>query len=118
MKLAGFAERLAYARILVHFRLGRCITNTAIGAAVDRTQPWVTKWAKSSKPPKDFQVHEPLAAFLGVDEMWLIRGQGEPPERDLWDRWVSSRATKLVRRETEDDSAAGSSENKRRRRSR
>lgn len=92
MKLAGFAERLAFARVLMHFRRGRCVTNTEIGAAVERTQPWVTKWAKSATPPKDYEVHRPLAAYLGVEESWLIRGEGDPPDVDLWDRWIAMRA--------------------------
>ena len=94
MKLAGFGERLAYARLLVHFRSGRCLTNTEIGAAVERTQPWVTKWAKSAKPPRDYEVHAPLAAFLAVDERWLIRGEGTAPESELWERWIAARVSR------------------------
>jgi hypothetical protein len=91
VKLSGFAERLAFARLLTHFRTGRCLSNTEIGAAVGRTQPWVTKWAKSATPPRDYEVHAPLAGFLGVDERWLIRGEGDAPELELWNRWRDER---------------------------
>ena len=80
----------------MHFRTGRCVTNTEIGDAVGRTQPWVSKWAKSNNPPRDFEVHEPLATFFALDERWLIRGEGKPPEIDLWDRWISSRVGRPV----------------------
>jgi hypothetical protein len=93
----GFSDRLAYARLLVHFRTGRCVSNTEIGAAVERTQPWVTKWAKSAKPPKDFEVHAPLAAFFAVDERWLMRGEGDPPEVELWERWQAGRDATLAK---------------------
>lgn len=91
VKQPGFAERLAYARMLVHFRTGRCLSNTEIGGAVKRTQPWVTKWARSPTPPRDFEVHRPLASFLGVEEDWLIRDEGKAPESELWEKWLQER---------------------------
>jgi len=90
VKLRGFAERLAYARLLVHLRTGRCVTHTEISEAVGRTQPWVTKWARSATPPRDYEVHRPLAAFLDVDEAWLVRGEGSAPEPELWERWLAA----------------------------
>lgn len=86
-----FAERLAFARLVHHYRSGESPGNAEIGRAVERTGPWVTKWAKSSEPPTDFRVHAPLAAFLGVEERWLIRDQGDPPMVELWRRWLADR---------------------------
>lgn len=88
---ATFSERLAYARWLKHFTSGSAPGNAEIGRAVDRTGPWVTKWADSETPPPDYRVHRPLAAFLGVEEAWLIRDEGEPPRRDLWQAWIEER---------------------------
>jgi transcriptional regulator with XRE-family HTH domain len=80
----------------MHFRTGQCVGQTDIAKAADRTQPWVAKWEKSPSAPKDYTTHRPLAAYLGVDEDWLIRGEGEPPEPDLWDRWSASRAPRVA----------------------
>lgn len=86
-----FAERLAFARLVYHYRTGKSPGNADLGRAVKRTQPWATKWAASDTPPTDYRVHAPLAAFLQVDERWLIRGEGEPPMPDLWTTWRSQR---------------------------
>lgn len=75
--------------------------NAEIGEAVGRTGPWVTKWAASDTPPRDFEVHEPMARFLGVEELWLFRNSGEPPEPELWavwERFANERAAALQRR--------------------
>jgi hypothetical protein len=91
VKPSTFAERLAYARWLYHGARGEVLSNTDIATAVKRTQPWVTKWADSDTPPRDYEVHEPLATLLGVDERWLIRGEGNPPRAELWDEWSKAR---------------------------
>lgn len=86
-----FAERLAFARVLMHFRTGEAPTNADIGRAVDRTGQWVTKWAESDTPPRDYEVHAPLAKYLAVPETWLIRDDGLPPREDLWADWLAER---------------------------
>lgn len=91
MSSPDFAERLAYARLLRHFRTGEAPGNAEIGRAVGRSGPWVTKWAQLHDPPRDYTVHAPLAAFLGVEERWLIRGQGSAPDPELWNRWREMR---------------------------
>lgn len=78
--------------MLLHFTSGECPANAEIGRAVERTGPWVTKWAKSATPPRDYEVHAPLADFLGVPRDWLIEGKGDPPRLDLWTVWLQERA--------------------------
>lgn len=101
-----FAERFAYARVLRHFFGGDAPGNAEIGKAAERTGQWVTKWAESSTPPRDFEVHRPVTAYLltpvtgrdaDLDERWLFRNQGEPPYPDLWEIWVSIRRLRLTR---------------------
>jgi hypothetical protein len=41
-------------------------------------------------PPVDFRVHRPVAAFLGVEERWLFRAEGEAPEPALWAAWCAN----------------------------
>lgn len=72
----------------MHFASGECPGNAEIARAVNRTGPWLTKWAKSAKPPRDYEVHAPLAAFLGVERDWLIDGKGEAPGGALWAAWL------------------------------
>lgn len=84
--------------------------NAEIGEAVGRTGPWVTKWAASDTPPRDFEVHAPMARFLGVDELWLFRSAGDAPEPELWAVWEMfgvERAAALQRR-TQPTAATGS----------
>lgn len=91
MKQPVFSERFAYALWIAHLVRGETPTYTLIAEAVGKTQPWVTKWAKSDEPPTDYRVHEPLATFFGASIDWLIKASGEPPRPDLWDVWMEER---------------------------
>ncbi len=48
-------------------------------------------WETLAEPPTDWRVHAPLAAYLGVDERWLVRDEGEPPRPELWAAWIKER---------------------------
>lgn len=88
----SFSSRFGYARWLKHLREGQAPTHAAIGDAIGgRTGQGVAKMGKAEKPPKDWEIHTPLATFLGVDELWLIRNVGEPPEPELWKVWLRYR---------------------------
>lgn len=94
-----FAERLAYARWIRHLSSGAAATNAEIGRAVKRTGQAITGWSVREAPPPDYlnnkPLHSPLAAFLGVDERWLISGEGDPPEPELWKQWRALRTQPL-----------------------
>lgn len=87
VKQSTFAERFAYARWIAHLVRREPPTLTAIAEAVGRSQPWMTKWARSETPPPNYEFHRPLADYLEVSETWLIRGEGEPPFPRLWLTW-------------------------------
>jgi len=84
-----FAERLAYARLVFHYRTGKAPGNAEIARSAGRTGEWLTKWERSPTPPRDYTVHAPIAAYLGADERWLFRGEGEPPMPQLWEEWYA-----------------------------
>lgn len=86
-----FAERLAYALLLFYWRRGRELSQKALAEAVSRTGPTVAEWYDRAEPPKDWQVHAPMARVLDVPESWLIRGQGDPPRPHLWTEWLAER---------------------------
>lgn len=91
MTHSTFAERFAYARTLRLVRTGDYPSKAEIGRAVDRTGQAVGPWEELDEPPTDWRVHGPLAAYLGVPERWLIRGEGEAPRPELWAAWLSER---------------------------
>lgn len=86
-----FAERLAYARFLHHLLTGEAPSNAAIARAAGRANAWVTEVVRRDEAPTDYRVHRPIAELLGVGEAWLFRGEGGPPEPDLWARWLEQR---------------------------
>lgn len=87
-----FADRLAYARFLMHMRTGEAPSNAAVARAVGRANAWVTEIARRREAPTDYRVHRPMAEFLGVPEAWLVRAEGSVPEPELWKRWQAARA--------------------------
>jgi hypothetical protein len=91
-----FGERFAYLRWYRHYLTGECPSNAEIGRVVHRTGQSVANWSALADPPVDWKVHAPLADYLGVTQDWLIRNQGDPPERDLWARWSAQRETEDV----------------------
>lgn len=91
VKPSTFAERLAYARWLYHGSAREALSQADIARAVKRTAGWVTKWTESDVPPRDYEVHRPLADMLRVSEAWLIRGEGDPPDPGLWATWIERR---------------------------
>lgn len=86
-----FAERLAFACWLFYGLTGDAPSQTAMAEQVGRAQPSVREWFAREKPPADWEVHAPLAGYLGVSEAWLIRNAEGPPEPDLWKWWTGKR---------------------------
>lgn len=86
-----FAERFGFAAWLYHLRHGKAPTYAAIAEAAGRTGVAVSGWKVSEGPPPDYRVHAPVAQFFEIDERWLIRGEGSPPESDLWALWIHER---------------------------
>lgn len=82
---------MAYALLLHYWREGAELTQSAIAKAVGMTQPGVQPWYERTDPPKDWTVHKPLAAVLGVPEGWLIKNDGDPPRPELWAPWFKER---------------------------
>jgi hypothetical protein len=103
-----FGERLGYARWLYHLVTGAAPSHAEIGREVGRTGPAVGAWMEEQEPPSDYRVHAPLAAFLGVEEGWLIRDAGEPPRAELWAAWTAERrrAPRLKLRPAKEPAAA------------
>lgn len=91
-----FAERLAFARLVRLWRTGLYAGNAEIARAVGHTGQWMSKWAGSETPPPNYLAHAPLAAYLEVDERWLIRGEGEPPRPDLWAIWIEDQRRRTL----------------------
>lgn len=91
MAESNFALRLGYAGWLLHLKRGEAPGFAEIGRAVTRTGQAVSAWAGADEAPTDYRVHRPLAAFLQVEEGWLIRGEGEPPRPELWKAWTVAR---------------------------
>lgn len=91
VKRATFADRLAYALLLYYWRWGGELSQKALAEAVSRSGPTVAEWYEREDPPKDWQVHAPMARVLEVPESWLVRGQGDPPRPHLWEEWLKER---------------------------
>lgn len=91
----SFGIRLGYARWLKHLRDGWAPGHAEIGKAVGRTGQAVRGWAQLDDAPTDYRIHEPLVEFLGIDETWLIRGDGDAPKPDLWKEWTRARKIQL-----------------------
>jgi hypothetical protein len=88
-----FGERFGYALWLAYLTRGKALPYAEIARAVKRTGPAVGAWLKLDEPPDDWNVHAPLADVLGVDELWLIRDQGEAPRPAFWEVWIAERRT-------------------------
>lgn len=86
-----FGERLGYARWLYHLVTGEAPAYAEIGRATGRTGQAVSGWMGVAESPADYRVHAPTAEFLGVDERWLFRDEGEPPRPELWKEWIKER---------------------------
>lgn len=104
----AFGERLGYARWLKHLTDGVAPAHAEIGREVGRTGPAVGAWMDEEEPPTDYRVHGPLAAFLGVDERWLIKNEVEPPRPELWKAWIAERrrAPRLAMKRAKEPAAA------------
>lgn len=87
----SFGTRLGYLRWLRHLLTGEAPGHAEIGRAVGLTGQAIMGWAARDEPPDNWRHHEPLAAFFGVDDTWLIRGQGNPPRPELWRAWLEAR---------------------------
>lgn len=92
----SFAERLAYACWLFFGLHGSEPSQTEMAARVKRAQPTVREWFAREKPPIDWEVHAPLADYLGVPEGWLIRNVQPPPEPLLWAWWLGRKRGVVV----------------------
>lgn len=101
LSIPGFHERLAYARWLRHLRTGECTTDKEIADATDRSSPWVTKWKVSEEAPADRHAARALSTFFGIEERWLMDGEGEAPEPDLWPRWEAARRSARARKKSD-----------------
>ena len=88
---SAFHERLAYARWLLHLRTGDCPADADIARGISQSAPWVAKWKVRTDAPDSRERAKALSSFLGVREEWLIDNEGEPPEPNLWDRWIAER---------------------------
>jgi hypothetical protein len=86
-----FGVRFGYARWLYHLRTGSSPGHAEIGREIGRTGPAVSGWMDAADAPIDWRVHTPLAEFLGIDESWLVRGQGDTPRPELWEAWLAAR---------------------------
>jgi hypothetical protein len=93
-----FAERFGFARWLRFLATGEASSFAEIGRAVDRTGQAVSAWSSAGDAPTDWRVHEPLAAFLSVEDAWLVKNAGEPPRADLWAVWIAARRPKVAKR--------------------
>lgn len=91
MAQSTFALRFGFARWLKHLEAGEAPSHAEIGRAVERTGQAVSGWSAAPDPPPDWKVHEPLAAYLGVAEGWLVKNRGEPPHPELWPIWTKHR---------------------------
>lgn len=89
---------------LRHLVDGDAPTLAGIGMKVGRTGPSIGAWLKMREAPTDYRVHAPLARVLGINEAWLIRGEGNPPDERLWTLWLRGRQAQDAER------AAGRSE--------
>jgi hypothetical protein len=87
-----FSVRFGYALWIQHLKRGEVPGWAEIGRAVTRTGQAVSAWATAAEAPVDYRVHAPLAEFLEVDEAWLVKNVGEPPQPDLWQTWRAARA--------------------------
>jgi len=97
---SAFSERLGFALWLYALNHGgRVPGNATIARAVGRTGPAVTVWLKQNYAPPDYEpkdsqrlkapLHQALADYLAVPKDWLIDGEGDAPEPDLWKQWLA-----------------------------
>lgn len=92
MARSVFAERFGYVIWLAHLRTGTAPSFAEIGRAIGGlTGQAVSGWADREKPPANYELHKPLATFFGVSIDWLIGGEGEAPQKELWEIWLRER---------------------------
>lgn len=94
----GFRERLAYLRWL---RDCGALTPESDGKLADYLGvgvKWLGKWKRSQKAPNGIAEHEAIETSLremGVAINWLYKGEGDPPEPDMWARWEKAWRTRV-----------------------
>ncbi len=75
-----------------HLRVGEAPAFAEIGRAVGGlTGQGVGAWRGRVKPPANYELHKPLAAFFDVSIDWLIGDTVEPPRPELWEVWLKER---------------------------
>lgn len=97
---AGFAGRLAYLRWLRARGRAAPETDREVAAAAGVGYPWFTKWKSRADAPDSHVIRERFLRGLHLDSTWIFDGQGEPPEPDLWRRWLERPSYLRVMAET------------------
>lgn len=84
---SSFSERLAYARWV------RVVdeSDKALAARAKVTAVWLGKWKVRADAPQGRKEGPRLARALGVSEEWLLDGEGDPPDVELWNDWLLKR---------------------------
>lgn len=75
--IPGFAE------------LGREIGDAMGGEPL--TGQAISGWVKRDEAPDSYRNNKALASALGVEDRWLIDGEGDPPMPNLWTVWAAAR---------------------------
>lgn len=96
MAPVGFADRLAYVRLIRWLRSGKRAPETdgEFAASVGVTPGWLAKWKiRDDSPDRRTETDAILSALadIGVTSDWLFDGNGVPPEPARWKEWLAAR---------------------------
>lgn len=92
MEHSDFGARFGFLLWRHHLLAGQPPSLEAIGKAVGRSGVAVGAWRASLDAPPDWRVQEALIAFFALEnDRWLVRGQGEAPDPELWRMWRQRR---------------------------
>lgn len=89
---AGFAARLAYVRWLRDLGALAPESDRALAQRAGVGYEWLAKWKKRSDAPETRSPGKLLAKALDADPNWLLDAEGQPPQPDMWARWIGMHA--------------------------
>lgn len=88
---SSFSTRFGFLLWLKHLAEGVPPSYKEVGEAVGRSGVAVSAWRAMENAPIDYRLHEPLSRYFSASAKWIVDGEGDPPQPELWKVWLRSR---------------------------
>lgn len=92
MKHDSFQYRLAYLRWRQGLGQPKIENDADFARRAGVGYEWLKKWMVRDDAPPGRAHAKILSRALDAHEDWLFDGDGEPPDKGLWDRWTGAHA--------------------------